>query len=233
MGSAGIGRISEGMSAADKAKLDTAPADIGAALAGKADETSGTLTAPTIDGELSSAAKQQALTAVASSYNNGDTGTFGSDCTTWDLGDLACDTLGGFQLTINGRFATTDPVTISLRVNGSTADINYGGMYDTVAQVAVPAGGAGGSLAAAQGAGGVDGSGFTIVMSCPAPSTEGNPLRVIHCYSAYWTNPTTRAGQWTDYKCVYLGLGEIVSVGLSSSVASGLASESRYTMRRI
>jgi hypothetical protein len=176
-----------------------------------------------------------ALAALATAYGNGASGTFGSDCTSWDLLALACDTKGGFRLTISGLTASASSNTLALRVNASKSNLGRSGFYGAFGAAPTLANSAGDSNLGApnSGGGGAIGAGFTVTIQCDDPSTSGNRPRLLHVFSHTWTNPTTRAGQYQYWMMTYSGTDEIVSVGIEGTVAAALGAQSTYKMVRL
>jgi hypothetical protein len=166
----------------------------------------------------------------------GGFGTFGTDKTTWDLAGLACDSKGGFELTVEGITAVNNLHQISLRVNGSVSNIAITGWYNNTnlaSGALVTNAGMGSLFMSINGAGGTVGNSWTINLRCPA--ARSGKQRQIHLDASAYSNPTTGGNSVAlcKYIATYEGVDEIASVGLISSVASSMGAASTYKLRRL
>ena len=159
---------------------------------------------------------------------------FGSALTTWDttalVANLACDTLGGFRLLVQGTTGANG--NIGLRVNGTTNFNNqfvefYGYGSTSGAQAIlnyIPLNFIVNNTAAKP---------FSIVMECIA-CKSGNNAQLISIMSTFYNSGIS--GNLTRHALVTLTgipVGEIQSVGVVSSVAGALNAITTATLVRV
>jgi hypothetical protein len=185
------------------------------------------------------------LAAVADAYDAGargikvTSGTFGSDCTSFDLSGLAGDTLGPFEVVFRGTTATNTSGALSLRVNGGSADL------DGVIITGVIPGGASGAnvrntglmqaFTSLNGAGAAVGASWEVTISCSEPASSADVPQTIRARCVIENNPTTGSRESSVTEFTRNGTGpwnEITSVGVLSSVATNLASTSTWKLNR-
>ena len=159
---------------------------------------------------------------------------FGSALTTWDttalVANLACDTLGGFRLLIQGTMNANG--NIGLRVNGSgtfntqfVEFFGYSGSANTLAVMNnVPLNFIVNNTAAKP---------FSVVIECVA-CKSGTNLQLISIMSTFYNSGIS--GNLTRHALVTLTgipVGEIQSVGVVSSVAGALNAITTATLVRV
>lgn len=180
---------------------------------------------------MSQIVSQEAAQQYASKLTNASgvqqtTYLLGAEGLTFDVTALACDTKGGFVLDFdliggtgtNGRY-------ISLRVNGSTSNLNYQSIWTSGTSHGADATNEIGALGAPN-----DVSHITI--SCPLPSSA-KASRYIHVSSvSLYSAPGATKAAW-EGGFIFTGTGEITSIGVS--IASGgpaLAATSQALLTR-
>ena len=159
---------------------------------------------------------------------------FGSALTTWDttalVANLACDTLGGFRLLIQGTMNANG--NIGLRVNGSgtfntqfVEFFGYSGSANTLAVMNnVPLNFIVNNTAAKP---------FSVVIECVA-CKSGTNLQLISIMSTfYYSTSSTYFNRHALVTLTGTPLSEIQSVGVSSSVAGGFDAINTATLVRI
>jgi len=219
------------------------PSDIiiPALTAGWANLNSAVLTTPTIDGELSSSTKQQALSALALVQEDSVSGTFGSNKTTFDLPvSIAGDTKGGFKAIVRGSSVGAEAGEyISVRVNGTTVGLAKAITFPTDGTLGTSPGtisagsvGTDSVIVVQNGEGAVAGAKWEIIISCQDPNSAClvQHLEFI-AYSLY--NPT--ASRYLVYTGIidrYTG-DEITSIGVASNKTSNMAATSQWIFQRI
>jgi hypothetical protein len=176
------------------------------------------------------ASKQAALDAVAADQVAGArgltqvSGTFGADAAIWNLGALACDTKGGFSLSLSTILKGTGGATsLQLAINGAQANLAITGSLLGPASIApfcnLMVGGA--PVAPT--------SVTELVVRCDAPESS-NGRRLLSCVSTY-------GGTYVFDKQIVLlpGLGEVTSVGIYIETPGAVlidGTNSHYTLTR-
>jgi hypothetical protein len=190
----------------------------------------------TFDSEnASNTIKVPSVKGLTAAYENGSSGTFGANMTTWDTPALACDTKGGFTVIFAGQTRTTAAHTISLRVNGSMNDLLFSGIFGIGAYaINVTDGHADASpvLAAPNTNGGIAGIGWDIIITCPQAGSANGGWRKLKVYGGYFSNPTTAEYTWIEYTALFKSTAEITSVGLECSVANEMPASVGYSIER-
>ena len=159
---------------------------------------------------------------------------FGSALTTWDttalVANLACDTLGGFRLLIQGTMNANG--NIGLRVNGSgtfntqfVEFFGYSGSANTLAVMNnVPLNFIVNNTAAKP---------FSVVIECVA-CKSGTNLQLISIMSTfYYSTSSTYFNRHALVTLTGIPVGEIQSVGVVSSVAGALNAITTATLVRV
>ena len=151
-------------------------------------------------------------------------GTFGADAAIWDLGALACDTKGGFSLSLSTILKGTGAAaSLQLAINGAQANLAIIGSLLGPASITpfcnLMVGGA--PVAPT--------SMTELVVRCDAPESS-NGRRLLSCVSTY-------GGTYVFDKQIVLlpGLGEVTSVGIYIETPGAIlidGTNSHYTLTR-
>ncbi|MDQ1241607.1 MAG: hypothetical protein QG550_858 [Pseudomonadota bacterium] len=160
-------------------------------------------------------------------------GTFSAPCTSWSLSGIAGNSKGGFALNATVISAVTNAQSISLLVNGSTANLTRSGWYGTAGSGPTGASSADSAVASLNLSGGAIGCAASIDVRCTSPSSVPTHTRIFECVVSETINPTTKAMRYGIWFTMYTGVDEIASVGLVTSIANGMAAASPYSFRRI
>lgn len=160
-------------------------------------------------------------------------GTFGAPCTSWSLSGIAGNSKGGFALNATVISAVTNAQSISLLVNGSTANLTRSGWYGTAGGVPNGASSADSAVASLNLFAGAIGCAASIDVRCTSPSSVPTHTRIFECVVSETINPATKAMRYGLWLTMYTGVDEIASVGLVTSIANGMAAASPYSFRRI
>ena len=180
------------------------------------------ITGGTIGGETITPTREAALTAVATSYNDGFSVAMVTDRDAWDsveeVASLACDTRGGFSLQVEGVALDTAQHWVWLRFNGAKptdSEVERAGFNQAISGdpgvfhdatpnrssiIAIP--------------NGIAGCKWSSVISCPAPAS-GRP-RQFFVKSHYWDGSV-----WASLDCTitWLLTAELINFGIGSNAA--------------
>jgi len=161
-------------------------------------------------------------------------GTFGTTKTTWDttalVANLACDTLGGFRLLLQGT--TNANCNLFIRVNGNSSlyyqysdFVGYGSTAVTAAVVSSPgtANIAINNTAAKP---------FTIIIDCIS-CKSGTALQVFTVTIVFYSTVGNYLNRYCLITLTGIPASEIQSVGIGSSVAGTLDAITTATLVRI
>lgn len=173
------------------------------------------------------------LAALSDTYAKGSSGTLGASATTWDI-PVNSETFGDFELFIAGKNRTADANTISLRIDGSSANLSralwYVDTIGTASQGAISQASA--ALLVSEAANGA--GWWTRITVRNVRAARAMPLifeieKGASVATASGTS-TWSMGVYSLVDATKLS-NAISSIGIGGSVADGLASDTTYTIR--
>ena len=162
-------------------------------------------------------------------------GTFGTTKTTWDttalVANLACDTLGGFRLILQGTVNAT--CAIGLRVNAalpaSSQYVDFYGYGSTAGQVAVANSSPNNFIVNVGPATHV----FTAIIECLAPKSGNNAQLFSVLTTFYNSSVSAYLNRHALITLTGLPLSEIQSIGVVASVAGAMDAITTATLVRL